>query len=1097
MKKYIKISVFLFLLLTQKHLMSQVPNECGEETGFSWIKTAGGISNDEINDITTDAEGNIYITGAFSDDFSFQSTTTTSKGRKDFFVAKLNIDGNLIWLKTGGGVENDFGTGVTVDDFGNIFVVGTYNGNVSFDEHTLNSSGNDDIFFIKYSPYGDIIWIKKFGGPQKETSGGICVDNQNNIIFTGSYQIYINFDGRVIFSNGGMDMFVVKFDNNGSIIWVGEHGSPSNDVGIDVATDNNQNIFVIGEFYQTISFDSHSTTSNGGKDVFLAKLNSAGDAQWVKKAGTSNDDAAGSVAIDPSGNSYICCKKNQTLNQGCIQKYNSEGTLVLDVEFGESGNVFPKAIATDNNNNIVVTGKYQNNTDFGDGIEVSNGTDDYFLVRYLNDGNFNYKHFGGSPSSDCGNSLCINNNGNIIVGGVYQNNFNIQQTNHEAIGDNDIMIVKYDKYFLFGDVTVSSIQCNPNNMCIDTEIIGGTAPFTHSWSNGLSNPDICGLTAGIYTLTVTDNTGCAITKTITVEALSLPIINIPIIPQICPFDSVTLDIGDEFVNYLWSTGETTHSIRVLHEGSYFVTVTDDNSCSSTAQIDVTKLPNVPLFSEDVYYYCPQTQSNILIEGYERYLWSNGSPYPYLQTNRDGEYWLRVFDGECYYYDTLQLERYALTNINLSSDRTTICEGDSILLTTATNFISYLWPDNSTSNTYWASETGQIYVTVIDANNCRDSASINISHVPRPIVNLGNDTTICSDIGHILSPNNPHTNTSYLWSNNTTDTTFLASQTGRYWVRATSNLGACHEYDTINVVIHPLPTLNLGDDIVFCENDSVKLEITTNYPDILWSTGNTTNTIYVSETANIFVQVTDNNQCSKTDTISLFQSIVPYPFLGNDTTLCTNANLLLSPQEEYYQYTWSTGSSTSYIEITTPGTYQVTVSDEHNCTKSDAINISFQVHPEILEIESVPGAIFIHGTGGTPPYQYSLDNINWQEQNEFNNYPSADYTAVISDANHCKSTKDFFLDPLYRIPSFFTPNGDGYNDTWKIEGLYHSPNATVKIFDRYGKEIFEFKSPNDEWDGTYLGHPVHNDTYWYIIDLKRNNRTVKGHVTIKR
>ncbi len=1103
MKNYLKILPVIILFAFLQETLQAQTQDCGEQTDFSWIKTAGSIGEDEINDIATDENGNIYITGTFSNQLTFQSETIVSTGGKDAFLAKLDENGNILWIRTGGGANNDFGTGVAVDEYGNIFIVGTYNFNARFDGIDLSGYNHNNIFFIKYSSDGDIIFAQSYGGPEDDVTGGICIDKDNNVIFTGYYKFAINIGGTQIFAEGGFDTFVAKFDNSGNRMWVKKFGSGYDDAGVDVATDQDGNIFVTGEFNDKIFFENLSATSTGGKDVYLAKLNGSGTPQWVRNAGTGSDDSAGSVTVDESGNSYICYRKNQLTNQGIIQKYNTIGTATLNISFGNSGNVYPNDIVIDNNGNIYITGRYQQNTDFGDGNENSNGEYDYFMVKYLSDGSFSYKNLGGSSTTDYGNAICISNSGNIITAGAYKNNFNIASTNHASQGNSDLMVIKYERYFIFGEISVSTINCNPNNMCIYTEVIGGTPPYSYNWSNGLTTEDICGISIGTYTLTATDNTGCDIEKTITVDPILPPTVHLPPTIIACPYDTVTIDAGSGYNSYLWNTGETTQSIRVFNNGTYSVTVTDENSCTATNNSVVTKLPNVNIFTSDVYYFCPQGRSDINVSGYQQYLWSNGSVYPYLQVSRESEYWLRVFDGACYYYDTIRLEKYPLTDIGLQSYRTTICEEDSTLLTVNTGFISYLWPDNSTANTYWATENGNIYVTVIDSNNCRDSASITITHVPRPIINLGNDTTVCSDNGYLLFPNNPYTNTSYRWNDNSTDSTLLAIASGTYWVEATSNSGGCKEYDTINITMYPIPYIDFGEDIVFCEYDSVKLEITESYPAILWSTGSTNNIIYISETQEVSVVVTDNNGCNGYDTVSLYQSIVPYPFLGLDTTLCDNDIYMLSPKEEYYRYSWNTGSNLPYIEITSPGTYRVTVSDEYNCTNTSSINVKFQPDPIVLDVEVTPGAVFVTASEGTPPYQYSLsegnwetEELSWQDENAFHNYPSGTYYAVIRDKNHCDSALEFFLEAQYKIPSFFTPNGDGYNDVWVIEGLYHYSNATVKIFDRYGKEISEFDASGGGWDGTYLGEPVPSNTYWYIIDLG-TSKNIKGHVTLKR
>ena len=102
-----------------------------------------------------------------------------------------------------------------------------------------------------------------------------------------------------------------------------------------------------------------------------------------------------------------------------------------------------------------------------------------------------------------------------------------------------------------------------------------------------------------------------------------------------------------------------------------------------------------------------------------------------------------------------------------------------------------------------------------------------------------------------------------------------------------------------------------------------------------------------------------------------------------------------------------------------------------------------------------------------------------------------------DENYCMITVDVYLDQSLQIPDFFTPNGDGYNDTWVITGLYHFPGATVEVFDRYGKKLYHSDGAQFSWNGIYAGLHLPSDTYWYVITLTEGLEPLKGSVTIKR
>jgi len=220
-------------------------------------------------------------------------------------------------------------------------------------------------------------------------------------------------------------------------------------------------------------------------------------------------------------------------------------------------------------------------------------------------------------------------------------------------------------------------------------------------------------------------------------------------------------------------------------------------------------------------------------------------------------------------------------------------------------------------------------------------------------------------------------------------------------------------------------------------------------------------------------------------------------LGYDTTLCEGDVYRLSPMEDYYKYLWQDNSSSSYINVQQPGYYALTVQDIVGCTASSSIHIDFANVPYIIGVDAAGGQIVIAADGGTEPYVYSYDGDTWQDLNVFTLLPEGYYTVSVMDQNYCMASINTYLDASINVPSFFTPNGDGYNDYWVVSGLYQFPNASVHVYDRYGKLLYEYTSSSLGWRGDYMGRPLPSDTYWYTIHLEEGRRPITGHVTIKR
>lgn len=1072
--------------------------DCSDQLILDWVKITGGVYTDIVNDVTTDNAGNIYVVGSYSIEMDFQSISLISNGFKDYFLAKLDSNGNLIWIISNGGSEDDEATGIALDDVGNIYITGNFSGTVDFGSDQAISNGNKDIFLIKYNNNGIYQWGKFMGGFDDDIAGDVCVDYQNNPAITGTYDFAMSINGTSSISKGLNDFFIAKYNSNGDFQWITAEGSTQNDSGVKLTSDNLGNFYVTGDFSGILNFGPVTLTAEGFQDVFLAKYTSNGSFDWALKLGTSgDDDIAGDVVCDFNNKVYVLYKSDQIVDNAQVSVYNSGGFLNASFGFGGNGSVNPKGIAVDNSNNIYISGIYSSPTDFGDGVVVNVGDTDYFVTKYKSNGNFDFKGTAGSLFADGAMAICLDNNNNIIVGGFCNNNIYFDGTPYSAQSKDDALIVKYNSYFSFSQIITSSINCNPNNLCIDIEVSGGTAPFNYYLNNMPSSSNVCGLSVGNHQIIVTDANDCYIETTISLSAPTATPINIPSTITACFHDTIVLDATSNYVDYLWSTpdAESTQTIEVYDGGNYTVSVTDANSCTTSATVFVNELPDKNLFVVHELFLCPRESISVQVAGYSNYLWFDGSNSASYSFTEGGEYWLQAYDGSCWYYDTLTIILYPQPNVNIGSD-INICAGDNIEIDAGSGFVSYLWQDNSTNETYWASETGPVSVVVTDNNGCTTSDAITVTSIPVEDINLGKDTTVCTNEPYILDPNDTSPNNTYLWNTGETSNTLSVSNTNQYWIQVT-NFAGCISSDTITVTIFPQPILELGEDISFCEGDSDTIKLTEIYHSYEWSTGATDNYLFVDSSGIYYLTVTDINGCSDKDFIYVTENIIQPPFLGFDTTLCEGDVYILEPEGLYYSYKWNNGSTIAYQTVTIPGFFSLTVSDAIGCTASSSINIDFADVPVILNAISGGGEIVIDVTGGTQPYLYSHDGDTWQTSNIFDQLPSDYYSIAVMDKNYCMDTIDTYLDATIKIPAFFTPNGDGYNDYWVIFGLYQFPEAIVQIFDRYGKKIYEFTNNVIGWDGTYVGLPVPSDTYWYSIILEKGREPLTGHVTIKR
>jgi gliding motility-associated-like protein len=265
--------------------------------------------------------------------------------------------------------------------------------------------------------------------------------------------------------------------------------------------------------------------------------------------------------------------------------------------------------------------------------------------------------------------------------------------------------------------------------------------------------------------------------------------------------------------------------------------------------------------------------------------------------------------------------------------------------------------------------------------------------------------------------------------------------------------------------------------------------------------------YVNEITNseesiiAVVRNRDNTNCYAITSFSLIVKEEPVLNMSSQWIICEGNSVNIIADSGYDSYLWSTGEPTQDITVFESGTYTVTASNIYNdlvCETTKQISVVASSVATILEIETVDwtqndNAITVN-VEGSGDYEYSLDGIIYQDNNQFTNLSIDDYTVYIRDKNGCNLVaQDVFL--LY-YPSYFTPNGDGVHDTWNIYNSNKEPQNIIYIFDRYGKLITQLKPTSNGWDGTLKGNPLPASDYWFVVN-RQNGKRYTGHFALKR
>jgi hypothetical protein len=402
---------FMFLILIISDTKPQV---------FEWAEKFGGSGEDKSLCSTADSYGNIYTVGFFQGTADFDPGPAvfnlTSEGSFDIFVTKLDPDGNFLWAKRFGSTASDEGYSIEVDDFSNVYFTGTFRNTVDFDPgpsvFNLIASGRD-IAVCKLNTNGEFIWAKRIGRQAIYTNGSsqvnsIQLDEQRNIYLTGSFDLSVDFDpSDQVFELtpvGANDIFLCKLSSGGEFVWAVRMGGNFQDYGNSLSVNQDQDIVITG-----------SISGPGSSDF-------------------------GSINLTPQANDIFVCKVNK------------DGNFIWAKQFTGASGGYGYGIDSDNNNNILITGKFIGTFDFDPGLGIysltSGNSDDIFITKLDPFGNFIWAKSMGSNNYDQGLSVSTDSKNNIFATGSFMGTVDFDPGsgvfNLTSAGGSDIFVTNLD-----------------------------------------------------------------------------------------------------------------------------------------------------------------------------------------------------------------------------------------------------------------------------------------------------------------------------------------------------------------------------------------------------------------------------------------------------------------------------------------------------------------------------------------------------------------------------------------------------------------------------------------------------------------------------
>ncbi len=1109
---------------------------------FLWAKSIAEGNSFLAGDrtIAVGPSGNIFVTGHFSHTTSFGSISLTAVGYDDVFVAKMDpANGNFIWAKNmGGAALNTWGTSLAIDQSGNVYTIGRFEGTVDFDPgsgtHNIASTAYTDAFIVKLNNAGNFQWATKIGCTQNVDAISIASYN-NHIFITGRFYEQATFGSITLnsFNPSPTDncSYITKLDNSGNFIWAKRMGGDGvGNFGKSVAVDNSGTIYCSGQFAGTGTFGGYSFSAFY-RDMYLCQLDQSGNflgAQRIGPATSNGADVLGnSVAVDDCGGIYTTGRFSHEVD---FDPTSSSTTMIAE---GGSSNGFVLKLNKDN---------FDINASYNDPI-----CENEDLELYADNGGDSYSWTGpNSFSSSQQNPTILNvstlNSGMYIVTAV---------SSSGCIQAKDTVMVTIDPSPTANASSNSPICVGENIQLTASNVLGATYSWSGpgGFSSSVQNPTITNSAAsdaGTYTLTVTNN-GCSSDDDVSVIVTALPTASASYNNPICEGDDIqlsgtSLNLG---ATYSWtgpngyassSQNPTISSATSSDAGTYSLTVTD-NGCSNDDDVTVVVNPNPSATASATNTtICEGDDIELTAGGVSgaTYSWtgpngftsSNQNPtVPNTSSSDAGTYTLTVTNNGCSSNDDVTITINSPLSFTVDSTDPTCGNSDGDITITASGATSTtLYSiDNganfSTSNTFTGLASGNYQIVVRDDNGCEATQTVSLSNAGAPTIDniVATETSCTSDDGTITITASGGTGTlQYSIDNGTTfqsSGSFTGLGAGNYDVVVKDN-NDCETNGTISINQMNAPSLTLDNsqDVVCNGADDGSAEVSATGGTSPYTFGWTPNVSTSENGTNLSagdytVTVTDGAGCSDTVqfTINEPATIAITETITNTDCGLDNGSISLQTTggDGNYTYAWLPNVSTSASATgLSAGNYDVTVTDGNGCTQTGSYTVgaagsfALNIIPENISIkqgESIDVHLEIEPG-------ITVDSILWSPEEGLSCSDCTDpvaspketttYYVQVIDENGCSAMDSITItitSPCAKIyiPTSFSPNGDGMNDLQCVMGDCIA-TLDFTIFNRWGEVVFQTADFTKCWDGMFRGKLVQTGVYVYKLKATLDN-----------
>jgi gliding motility-associated-like protein len=964
-------------------------------------------------------------------------------------------------------------------------------GRDEFGESTLQFFGeNRDIISDNNIIYMNST-VNNFISPSAVTLNSIITTNPQSITYIGDRRTYWTKD-----PNTGRNNFMsMRFAGDAYIFGKTETdtlvGAPGKTYTIEAGETQNVNRYLqlIGNNCTPIQLRSDSPGSLG-----TINMPSAGNVvvdfiEMRDNRGTGGADfiaGARSTDIAMSNEGWVFEDPPEFVETGFLgpdRALCNNASLELNAyNFSPSETYLWSNNSTDTTITVNQTGTYSVQVTFGNGCQIQ----DEIIILEPQDVNVNL----GSDTIICENTS-ITVDGSVGIQGVsYLWNDDLMTASRivDEAGEYSITAevdgcITRDTIFIevqeipLIDLGQDQSYCEGDEFTINAAYDGAN----YLWHDGSSDSTFTGNVAGQYWAEVEVNL-CTYRDTINIDYVPTPTASIGVDTTLCEGESLFLSTPDvSGAIFTWQDGSMGREYTVTEEGPYVVSV-DVTGCINSDSIYVSyqEIPEFDLGENQVL--CDGTSFTLdatALPG-SMYSWQDGSTDPIFNSTMDGEFIAEAIINGCAFSDSVQVVYVPIPPAEIGND-TTLCVGQTTILKSPefTGAI-YTWQDGTTGNTYEVTQEGG-YVIRVDNMGCIRTDSIYVTYQDAPGFELGEDIQACEN--DIVDLSTDVMADDYSWNTGDNTPSISVSNSGTYTLLI--QVGECFLEDSILVNFNEYPVVNLGNDTMICDRESLLLDAGASG---LWQDG-TMDVTYNVTTEGEYKVTLNNNGCITADSIVV--GIIPLPDveIGESiTNACDGDVVSLSLPIGTAEYQWDDGTNDDIRNVVTSGLYWLEAL-ENGCTNRDSVTITFFDNP-LIELGRDTSACDDVGVLLQPTKSEGI--ITWPDGSTGNSFQvnDAGWVRATINNNGCETMDSVFVTlrecnyfDAY-IPNAFSPNEDGNNDNFLPvfqDGITVTEYKMV-IFDRWGNKVFTSTDLSEPWDGRLNSTQTPSGVYVYVIEV---------------